>query len=216
MPAFTSIAIGIGTAVSIGQAVDSSSKSSKARTEASKINNELKILEANRQNIIDPYANVKDLSSMIQNPFANLQVATQAAEMQARETDISLASTLDTLRATGSAAGGATALAQAAARSKQGISASIEQQEAANARMRAQGEQQMQQMKMQEAVRLQQADIAGKQFVFSAQEQREIQRLNRLAGLQAQQQQMALGYQANAASAMGSALGALSNLPQNR
>lgn len=215
MPAFTSIAIGIGTAVSIGQAVDSSSKSSKARTEASKINNELKILEANRQNIIDPYANVKDLSSMIQNPFANLQVATQAAEMQARETDISLASTLDTLRATGSAAGGATALAQAAARSKQGISASIEQQEAANARMRAQGEQQMQQMKMQEAVRLQQADIAGKQFVFSAQEQREIQRLNRLAGLQAQQQQMALGYQANAASAMGSALGALSNLPQN-
>lgn len=216
MAMFSTIAIGIAAAASTAMAVDSASKSSKARKEAGKIGTELKRLEANRQDIIDPYANVKDLSSMIQNPFANLQVATQAAEMQARETDISLASTLDTLRATGSAAGGATALAQAAARSKQGISASIEQQEAANARMRAQGEQQMQQMKMQEAVRMQQADIAGKQFVFGAQEQREMQRLNRLAGLQAQQQQMALGYQANAASAMGSALGALSNLPQNR
>ena len=212
MAMFSTIAIGVAAAASTAMAVDSASKSSKARKEAGKIGTELKRLEANRQDIIDPYANVKDLSSMIQNPFANLQVATQAAEMQARETDISLASTLDTLRATGSAAGGATALAQAAARSKQGISASIEQQEAQNARMRAQGEQQMQQMKMQEAVRLQQADIAGKQFVFGAQEQREMQRLNRLAGLQAQQQQMSLGYQANAVSAMGSALGALSNL----
>ena len=54
---------------------------------------------ADRQEIINPYANVTDLSNMISNPFANLQVATGAAEMQAEEADIALASTLDTLRA---------------------------------------------------------------------------------------------------------------------
>ena len=62
---------------------------------------------------------------MITNPFANLQVATKAAEFAASEKDISLATTLDTLRATGAGAGGATALAQAAARSKAGIAAGI-------------------------------------------------------------------------------------------
>ena len=48
-------------------------------------------------------------------------VATAAAEMKAREQDLSLATTLDTLRATGASAGGATALAQAASRSKANI-----------------------------------------------------------------------------------------------
>jgi hypothetical protein len=147
---------------------------------------------AARQAIIDPYANVTDLSSMLQNPFANLQVATQAAEMQAAETDISLASTLDTLRATGSGAGGATALAQAAARSKQGVAANIEQQEAANAKLRAQGEQQMQQMRLAEAQRMQEADIMGKTFMFESQEQRDVADISRYA---AQQQQYAQQYQ---------------------
>lgn len=147
---------------------------------------------AARQAIIDPYANVTDLSSMLQNPFANLQVATQAAEMQAEETDISLASTLDTLRATGSGAGGATALAQAAARSKQGISANIEQQEARNAELRAKGEQQMQQMRLAEAQRMQEADIMGKTFMFESQEQRDVADISRYA---AQQQQYAQQYQ---------------------
>ena len=44
--------------------------------------------------------------------------ATKAAEIQIEESDIALANTLDTLRATGASAGGATALAQAALRSK--------------------------------------------------------------------------------------------------
>ena len=69
---------------------------------------------ANRGTIINPYAGVTDLSGLISNPFANLQVATEAAEFQAEEADMSLASTLDTLRATGAGAGGATALAQEA------------------------------------------------------------------------------------------------------
>jgi len=61
---------------------------------------------------------------MISNPYANLSVATKAAEMQAEEADISLANTLDTIRQTGMGAGGATALAQAAAKSKSEVSAS--------------------------------------------------------------------------------------------
>ena len=65
--------------------------------------------------------------------------------MQAEEADIALANTLDTLRSSGASAGGATALAQAALQSKKGVAANIEQQEASNEKMRAQGEQYLQQ-----------------------------------------------------------------------
>ena len=143
----------------------------------------LKSILAGRQAIIDPYSNIRDLSSLISNPFANLQVATQAAEMQAAETDISLASTLDTLRETGAGAGGATALAQAAARSKMNIAANIEQQEARNAELRAQGESQAMQMRMAEAMRLQEADVFGQTFMFQAREQRDVADLSRTAAM---------------------------------
>jgi hypothetical protein len=164
----------------------------QAKAAANKAEQRLNTLLSQRQEVINPYAAVSDLSSMITNPFANLQVATQAAEMQARETDISLASTLDALRATGAGAGGATALAQAAARSKQGIAASIEQQEAANAQMRARGEAQAMQMRIGEAQRMQEADIMGQQFVFGATEQRQVAEMSRQAQLQ---QQYAQQYQ---------------------
>ena len=98
----------------------------EARRERQRLEGKLINLEANRQEIVNPY---QDLSSMISNPFANLSVATGAAEMQIEEADISLANTLDTLRATGASAGGATALAQAALKSKKGVAASIEMQE---------------------------------------------------------------------------------------
>ena len=80
------------------------------------------------------------------NPFNNLSVATQATEMQMQQTDQALANTLDTLRATGTSAGGATALARAAAQSKQGIAASIETQEAKNQELIAAGEQRREQL----------------------------------------------------------------------
>lgn len=211
MAAFTTIAaIGLSTAGAAKSAIDAG----KAKKAARSTQRRIELAEQSRQEVINPYEGVSDLSSMVTNPFANLQVATQAAEMQARETDISLASTLDTLRATGAGAGGATALAQAAARSKQGVSASIEQQEAQNARLRAQGEQQAQQIRMQEAVRLQQADVAGQQFVFGQQEQREMQQLNRLAGLQANYQQQQAVANASFASSLGSmatAIGGIDN-----
>ena len=212
MAAFTAIAAGIGAAVTAGSAINSANQAKQQRNAARETARQLERLEASRQEVINPYKNITDLSSMISNPFANLQVATKAADMQARETDISLASTLDALRATGAGAGGATALARAAERAKQGVAASIEQQEARNAQLRAQGQQQMQQMQMQEAARVQQAQVAGQQFMFGAQEQREMQRLNRLAGLQAGQQQMAMGYQANAMAGLGAAVGALAQI----
>ena len=161
----------------------------RARLQAQDTRRELDQKIASRQAIINPYANVTDLSSMIQNPFANLQVATQAAEMQARETDISLASTLDIMRATGAGAGGATALAQAASRSKQGVAASIEQQEAKNAQLRAQGESQVMQMRLAEAQRMQEADILGQTFMFQGQEQRDVADISRSAAMQQQYEQ---------------------------
>ena len=139
-------------------------------------------LEASRQEIINPYEGVKDLTSMISNPFAQLSVATKAAEIQIEEADISLANTLDTMRATGASAGGATALANAALRSKRGVAASIEQQEKSNEDKRAAGEQAAQNKKQQEQQRMQTADVAGRQFVFNQTESREMQQLNRVAG----------------------------------
>ena len=88
-----------------------------ARREKARLNRKLNYLENNRQPITDPYAGISslaglatDLSSQLTNNMANLSVATQAAEMEIEQADISLANTLDTLRATGSGAGGATAL----------------------------------------------------------------------------------------------------------
>lgn len=162
------------------------------------LNKEAAMLKSKRPEIIDPFANTvnvsnlaKDLSGMISNPYANLGVATQAAEIQIEQTDIALANTLDTMRATGASAGGATALAQAALQSKQNVAASIEKQEAQNEKLKAQGEaraqqrviaekQRMQGIEISEAQRTQAADAAGKQFVFAAEDNRVMQDLNNL------------------------------------
>ena len=203
-----------------------------ARNDAARSRAEMAAIRAARQPITNPYASTvdlsglaSDLSGMMNNPYANLGVATQAAEMQAEEADIALANTLDTLRATGASAGGATALAQAALQSKRGISASIEQQEAANEKLRAQGEAELNQMKMQEKQRLQSIQIsegqrvqaaqaAGKQFMFAAQEDRTNADLGQSAGALTQAMQNQASAQAGQAAAwsgaiqgVGSALG---------
>ena len=67
----------------------------KREKEANRLQMKLDRLEMNRQEIITPYENVENLSGMLSNPFANLSVATQATEMQAEQTDIALANTLD-------------------------------------------------------------------------------------------------------------------------
>tara|TARA_R110001599_G_scaffold157202_1_gene343265 strand:+ start:77 stop:790 length:714 start_codon:yes stop_codon:yes gene_type:complete len=206
-------------------AASSGASARKAKKEKERFDQKLTLLENSRQDIVNPYENVKDLSSMLSNPMANLGVATQAAEMQIEQADISLANTLDTIRATGSGAGGATALAQAALQSKKGVSAGIEQQEASNEKLKAQGEQALQQARMSEAQRIQGAESAGKQFTFLQQEERENVQLDRadaqMQAARAQQQQSnadtmnaitgAIGGMASTASSFASA-GAFDNL----
>ena len=131
-----------------------------------------------RPDVIDKSADIRDLKSMVSNPYANLGVATQAAEMQAAQTDQALANTLDAMKATGVGAGGATALAQAAAQSKRGISASIESQEAQNNKMRAQGQQQMQQQLMG----IEQAAISEEIAAFGRQDARDQAAIDRAFG----------------------------------
>lgn len=191
---------------------------------------ELNHLEATRQAIVNPYASISnlsglasDLSSIITNPFASLGVATQAAEMQMEQTDIALANTLDTIRATGSGAGGATALAQAALQSKQSVSANIESQEANNEKLRAQGEQQMQQVKLQQAQRvqdiqmsegqrIQSAEAAGAQFMFQTKEGREMQKMDRTAAQLSGQEATALQARADFTGAITGGITALAGM----
>jgi len=184
----------------------------RAARRAKKLQKKLDGLEANRQAIIDPYANVTDLSSMITNPFSQLGVATKAAEIQIEQADLSLANTLDTLRATGTSAGGATALAQAALQSKQGVAASIEQQESQNEKLRVEGEKQRQQELMSERQRQQQADVAGAQFTFGIREGREQQQIDRTySELQAARQAAAMA-SADATAAITGAIGGIANV----
>lgn len=156
---------------------------------------------AKRQEITNPYAGITDLSglardltSQITNPFNNLQVSTAAAKMQAEESDIALANTLDTLEQTGASAGGATALAMAALKSKQDVSKTIEEQEVKNAELEAQGEAQMNREKVaasqayDEAViqlkgRKEEADAKGEIFQFQANEARSNQDINRYTSM---------------------------------
>ena len=172
----------------------------RAASDRRKATAELKALENSRQAVINPYENTKDLSALakdlsgkLSNPFASLGVSTAAADMQAEQTDIALANTLDMLRATGASAGGATALAQAALQSKKGIAASIEQQEAQNEKMRAQGQQQLERMQLAEGQRVQgvqlaegrrvqQADAQGRAFMFNAKERRETDKIDYVRG----------------------------------
>ena len=181
-----SFVIAGGAAVSIIGGLIGGGKAKRAKRAAAKklkkMNAKMEDLEANRQEIINPYADSENLSSQMSNPMANLSVATQATEMQIEQTDIALANTLDTLRQSGGGAGGATALAQAALQSKKGVAADIESQEKANEDKRAQGEQRLQDSKLAEEKRMQGLDAAGKQFVYGQQEGREMMALERLQG----------------------------------
>ena len=151
-------------AAKVVPAIISFGQANKAKTEQGEFLKRIETLEKNRQDVINPYASLT-------NPYANMSVATKAADMQAEQADIALANTLDTLRATGASAGGATALAQAALKSKQGIAASIEKQEVQNERLKAQGQMQVDMAKAR-----------GTGLAFQAQERRDEIQLDRLQG----------------------------------
>lgn len=148
-----------------------------------------KIEDYQRQDIINPYQNLS-------NPYQNLAVATKGAQIQAEQADIALANTLDNLRQTG--AGGATALANAALRSKQGISKTIEQQEVANQRLQAQGQAQVDLAKAK-----------GEAFAFGVREKREQQELDRLQRQADIARAQQIASRSGAISALGSGLQAL-------
>ena len=184
----------VGAAMVIGAGAIADGKAQKAASKARDQKNDAKFqMEAarrDRQDIINPYAGItdlsglaSDLSSQITNPFNSLQVSTAAAEMQAEEADISLANALDTLEMTGASAGGATALAMAALKSKKGVAADIQQQEAKNAELRAHGEraaqdaqvkatERYQDVTIEQGARAEDAEAQGEIFEFQAQEQR--------------------------------------------
>jgi len=190
MAALTAVA----AAAVIGAGAVAAGKAKKAERRARNEKNDAKtgMLAAirDRQDIINPYTGItdlsglaSDLSSQITNPFNNLQVSTAAAEMQAEEADIALANTLDTLEMTGASAGGATALAMAALKSKKGVAASIEEQEARNAELKARGEQhaigarvaattRYQDVAIAQGTRAEDAAAQGEIFQFQAQEAR--------------------------------------------
>ena len=230
----TFIAAGIGAAVSIGGSIFGASRVKKAERRAAEekraLQREFNAAEASRQDVINPYADVTSLADMIvdntgllSNAYANIGVATQAAEFQAEEADIALANTLDTLMATGASAGGATALAQAALQSKRGVSASIEQQEADNQKLAARGEQFLQQQKlaeaqrvqgslMGEAARMQETDVLGKEFVYGETERRETEQLNRLQAQITGQQQAEMQARSDGAAAISAGISAVGNI----
>jgi hypothetical protein len=126
----------------------SKNKEKKAAEAAAQKEAELKAFQDNRQEIIDNSDDIRALAAQVNNPFGNLSVATGAAEFEAEQADLALAQSLDTMAATGASAGGATALARAALASKKGISNSIQQQEAQNQKLAAQGAQQAQQQRL--------------------------------------------------------------------
>ena len=193
-----------------GRAARRQARAAKSRMR--KLNSKLNSLEANRQDIINPYADVTSTADMLSNPFTQLSVSTAAMDMQIEQTDQALANTLDALRQTGGGAGSATALAQAALQSKKDVAADIERQEVQNDKARVQGEANLQRDLIAEEQRMQSVDVQGKQFVYSETEQREQQQLDRVSNQIAAQQQNLATAQANqsaATSGMFNALGGI-------
>ena len=199
------------TVAKILPAVIGIGQSNKAKKKQAEYLAEMKTIKESRQAPMNPYANVT-------NPYANMRVATKAAEMQSEQADIALANTLDTLEQTGASAGGATALAMAALKSKKDVAADIESQEAENAKLKAQGEQIMNREKVAaqtryqdtliaQGQRVQDAEIQGEIFQYQAHEARsnaDIERYQGMySGFAAQQSQAALSSAAGTASMIG-------------
>lgn len=184
MAVATSILIGaavVSAASATASAISQERAAKKALTDAKNkqeiLNGQLEAAKANRQPVENPYAGLT-------NQYENLGVAVKSAQFQAEEADIALANTLDTIRQTGAGAAGATALAQAALQSKRGISASLEQQEATNQRLKAQGAQEVNIMKAK-----------GEEFAWLAQEQREVADIDRTTALYDEQRYLEMNAQ---------------------
>ena len=168
--------MGVNTAAAIGgtaiQAGASIFTAVKANEEAKEFENKKNIqngivqtLENNRQEIYNPFQNLT-------NEAKKVGVATKAAKFQAEQADVALANTLDTMRSSGYGAGGATALAQMALKSKQGISADIQKQELTNAKNIASTQMKINEQKAQ-----------GAKWAWEEQDKRDLVQLDRAQNL---------------------------------
>ena len=72
--------------------------------------------------------------------------------------------------------------------------------------------QQMQQMQMQEAIRMQEADVAGKQFTFGVREEREMQKLDRAQAMSDRYANQQARLQESKSAAFGSAFSSIAGL----
>lgn len=185
------VTAGIGVGLNAASGFMSLNAAKNAKRDAANQQKAINDILANR-------GDVPDFSKGLTNPYANLQVATGAAEMQYESADMSLANTLDALRSSGGGAGVATALAQQAMASRGQISATIEQQEAANQQMRAQGQSQLERMQVQ-----------ARDRKFQFEEDRRNADLDRASDLQDRYLDQSISSRADAFSAFSSAGGNL-------
>ena len=192
--------VGAATPMIIG-GINAASANRKAKLSAAKqrqYEQRVENLENSRQAVLNQAGDIRALKSQVFNPYANLAVATQAADMQIEQTDQALANTLDSINRSGSGAGGATALAQMAAKSKAQISASLENQEVANQKLRLQGEATMQSQKMA----LEQSALSAEASAFDRQETRDLLTLDRLSGIGENAQAQSASYDQQSAESL--------------
>jgi len=196
MAVMTALAVG-GMVVGAGMGVASAIKANEDQKEFEEKQREqaalVQSLEDSRQQVINPMAGLT-------NEAEKIGVATAAARFQAEEADMALANTLDTIMATGGGAAGATALAQMALKSKQGISADIQKQELQNAKNIA---------NTQMVVNQQIAE--GEKYAWEQNEIRELQKLDRAQNLADKYEAQAYAAEAQKWEAYGAIAGSLTS-----
>jgi hypothetical protein len=188
MGVMTTIAVVGGLAkagMGVYSAIQAKDAEKQAREDKEAEEARMEALRANRQAITNPMAGLT-------NEAEKIGVATEAARFQAEEADMALANTLDTIMATGAGAGGATALAQAALRSKQGISADIQRQELTNKQNVAATQMKINEQKAQ-----------GEKWAWEEQEQRDMMELDRTQNLMDKYEAQEFAYQAQKMEAIG-------------
>lgn len=160
----------IGGVAMAASAIGAGIEAKNARDAKEVLDGQMETLRESMPTPINPYEGIE-----FSNEYANLGVATGAAEFQAEQSDLALANTLDAMKAGGYGGGGATALAKMAAQSKKQVAISLEQQEMANNKLRAQGAMEAQKLNNQAAV-------AGRQYLYEAQDKTWERDADRLQG----------------------------------
>ena len=147
----------------------------------------------NTEGLSNPFADVTNPFASLTNQYGNLRVATGGADYQRQANSESFANILDatTQGPGGGAASTATALAQQARQANAQIGAGLQQQEAQNQQLSAQGAAQVDQLQAQGQAQMEQLHASGKQYILGLQEQRDSSELAGLGNLYAGAQQSA-------------------------